>query len=160
MSHFSKNLIPHQRIFGFKKIDMDTKSGIIPTLGYKDPKKAIQWLCDAFGFEKHEVYESEDGKVIHAELTYKGNMIMLGSSDRDSQFLKLIKHPSEIDGFVTQSPYIIIDDDEIEAHYENVRRHGAKTALELTAQDYGGKDYTCHDPEGHVWSFGSYDPWE
>jgi uncharacterized glyoxalase superfamily protein PhnB len=26
-------------------------------------------------------------------------------------------------------------------------------------QDYGGRVYSARDPEGHVWSFGSYDPW-
>jgi uncharacterized glyoxalase superfamily protein PhnB len=32
--------------------------------------------------------------------------------------------------------------------------------FELKTQDYGGRDYTCRDPEGHVWTFGTYDPWE
>ncbi len=26
--------------------------------------------------------------------------------------------------------------------------------------DYGGKAFTCRDPEGHVWNIGEYDPWE
>ena len=26
-------------------------------------------------------------------------------------------------------------------------------------QIYGGRGYTCLDLEGHLWSFGSYDPW-
>jgi uncharacterized glyoxalase superfamily protein PhnB len=25
-------------------------------------------------------------------------------------------------------------------------------------QDYGGRGYSCRDPERHLWSFGSYDP--
>ena len=140
--------------------NMETKSRFIPTLAYKDAKRAIKWLCDAFGFEEKVIYESEDGKVTHAELTYKGNMIMLGSSDSGTPFSKLIKHPEEIGGYETQSNYIIIDEDEIESHYDKARNHGAKMAMELTAQDYGGKDYTCYDLEGHLWSFGSYDPWK
>ena len=139
---------------------MEIKSRIIPALKYKDAKKAIQWLCDAFDFEENAVYESEDGKVAHAQLTYKGNMIMLGSSDGDSPYSKLIRQPEDIGGFETQSPYIIIDDDEIDAHYEKAKKHGAKMALGLEVQDYGGKNYTCYDPEGHLWSFGSYDPWK
>jgi uncharacterized glyoxalase superfamily protein PhnB len=27
-----------------------------------------------------------------------------------------------------------------------------------TDEDYGGRDYVCRDPEGHVWSFGTYRP--
>lgn len=138
---------------------MEVKSRFIPTLGYKDAKKAIKWLCEAFGFEEKVVYNTQDGKVSHAELVYKGNMVMLGSSDSGTAFSKLIKHPSEVGGFETQSNYIIIDEDDIDAHYENAKKHGAKIAIDLMAQDYGGKDYTCYDPEGHLWSFGSYDPW-
>jgi len=139
---------------------MENKVRIIPSIGYQDAKKAIKWLCEAFDFEEDAVYETEDGKVAHAQLTYKGNMIMLGSSDSGSEFSKLIKHPSEIGGFVTQSAYVMIDDDEIEAHYERAKRHGAEILLELKSEDYGGKNYTCKDPEGHIWNFGSYNPWD
>jgi uncharacterized glyoxalase superfamily protein PhnB len=31
--------------------------------------------------------------------------------------------------------------------------------MEIKDEDYGGRDYSCRDPEGHVWNFGSYDPW-
>lgn len=139
---------------------METKPKIIPTMAYKDAKKAIQWLCDAFGFEQKVVHDDEAGTVVHAQLTHKGSMIMLNSSNNGSEFSKFINHPGEIDGFETQSPYIILGDDEIEAHYQKAKAHGAKIALELKAEDYGGKNYTCYDLEGHLWSFGSYDPWE
>ena len=35
---------------------------------------------------------------------------------------------------------------------------GAQIVREPVTQDYGGRDYTCKDPEGHVWTFGTYDP--
>jgi uncharacterized glyoxalase superfamily protein PhnB len=38
-------------------------------------------------------------------------------------------------------------------------RSGAEILLEIGDQDYGGRDYTCRDLEGHVWTFGSCDPW-
>lgn len=31
--------------------------------------------------------------------------------------------------------------------------------MEVEDQDYGGRLYACRDPEGHFWSFGTYDPW-
>ena len=138
---------------------MDKKVRIIPSLSYKKAREAIKWLCEAFDFKEDTVYETEDGEVAHAQLTYKGNMIMLGSSDSGSEFSRLVKHPTEIGGFVTQSSYIIIDDNEIEAHYEKAKSTGAEILLELKSEDYGGKNYTCKDPEGHIWNFGSYDPW-
>ncbi|NNL70413.1 MAG: glyoxalase, partial [Acidimicrobiia bacterium] len=45
------------------------------------------------------------------------------------------------------------------AHAERARAAGAEIVMELEAQDYGGSEYAALDPEGNVWSFGSYDPW-
>jgi len=139
---------------------MDHKVRIIPSITYQDAKKAIKWLCEAFDFQEDAVYETQDGKVAHAQLTYRGNMIMLGSSDSGSEFSKLVKLPLEIEGFVTQSAYIIIDEEDIEIHYEKAKSHGAEILIELKSEDYGGKNYTCKDLEGHIWNFGSYDPWK
>jgi uncharacterized glyoxalase superfamily protein PhnB len=30
---------------------------------------------------------------------------------------------------------------------------------DIADQDFGGRAYMCRDPEGHVWQFGSFDPW-
>lgn len=139
---------------------MKTTSRFIPSLGYQDAPKAIKWLCEVFDFEEKAVYETDDGSVAHAELTYKGHMVMVGSSGSSTPFSKLIKHPKEIGGFETQSPYIIIDEDEIDAHYQKAKKHGAKIAIDLKTEDYGGKNYSCYDPEGHLWNFGSYDPFQ
>ena len=37
---------------------------------------------------------------------------------------------------------------------------GAVIVMPLTDEDYGDKNYSCRDPEGYLWNFGSYDPWE
>ena len=68
----------------------------------------------------------------------------------------LVRQP-DVAGGVTQSPYIIVAD--ADAHHERARAAGTKILLELVDQDYGGRGYTCADPEGHVWNFGTYDPW-
>lgn len=139
---------------------MKNHSHIIPTMKYNDAKKLIKWLCSAFGFEKNAVHESEDGKIAHAQLTYKNSMIMLGSTNNGSEYSNLVKQPGDIGGYETQSPYIIIDENEIDDHYEKAKANGAEIIIELKAEEYGGKNYTCKDPEGHLWNFGSYNPWE
>ena len=60
-------------------------------------------------------------------------------------------------GGSTQAAYIVID--EIEDHYRAAVESGARIVYELADQDYGGKLYSALDPEGHLWNFGSYDPW-
>ena len=82
---------------------------------------------------------------------------MLGSV-RSDEFGEMIKQPSDLDGAETQAPYVIVDD--VDAHYECAKAAGASVVMEPEDQPYGGRLYTCRDPEGHLWSFGSYDPWE
>ncbi|MEE9355237.1 MAG: VOC family protein [Methylococcaceae bacterium] len=130
---------------------------IIPTLKYKDAATAIEWLCQAFGFEKHLVVPGEAGSIEHAQLKLNGDMIMVGSV-RDSPFDQLQKTPHAVGEAVTQSPYIIVED--VDAHYHRAVSAGAVIAMEPEDQDYGGRLYSCMDPEGHLWNFGSYNPWE
>ena len=101
------------------------------------------------------VVPGEDGAIVHAQLTLGNGMIMLGT-DRDDDFGRMIKTPKEI-GTTTQSAYIVID--EIDAHYQKAKAAGAEIVLEIADQDYGGRLYSARDPEGHLWNFGSYDPW-
>lgn len=137
---------------------MKAKS-IIPSILYKDAADAIEWLCTAFGFEKHLIVPDENGLIVHAQLTLGDIMIMTGSSQRQSEYSKLIRQPNDVGNFETQSPYIVLEENDIEAHYEKAKEQGAKIVIELKSEDYGGKSYTCYDIEGHLWNFGSYDPW-
>ena len=130
---------------------------IIPTLRYRDAAAAIEWLCRAFGFERRLVVPGEHGRIEHAQLVLGNGMIMLGTQ-RDDEFGKLQKTPAEIGGVGTQSPYIIVAD--ADAHHARAVAAGAKVVYALKDEDYGGRGYSCRDPEGHLWSFGTYDPWK
>lgn len=140
-------------------IDAPGKSGssIIPGLRYRDPHAAIDWLCNAFGFRRHAVHENETGEVEHAQLTHGTGMIMLGGI-RDNAFGKHLAQPDEIGGRETQSAYVIVRD--CRAHYEQAKAAGAEIIDDYAEKDYGGAAYGCRDLEGHLWWFGSYDPWE
>lgn len=134
-------------------------TAIIPCLSYQDAPEAIEWLCKAFGFEKQLVVPEENGSIAHAQLTLgKGVMIMLGSADRQSEFSQYMTHPSRANGRETQTPYIVMHDHMLGEHYERAKAAGAKILVELRAEAYGGRNYSCADPEGHLWNFGSYDP--
>jgi uncharacterized glyoxalase superfamily protein PhnB len=138
---------------------MKAKS-IIPSILYKDATVAIEWLCIAFGFEKHLIVPDENGLIVHAQLTLGDIMIMIGSTQRQSEYSKLIRQPKDVGNFETQSPYIVLAENDIEAHYKKAKEQGAKIVIELKSEDYGGKNYSCYDIEGHLWNFGSYDPWK
>ena len=133
-----------------------TTATIIPCLRYRDAPAAIEWLCAAFGFVKHAVYANGD-TVHHAQLTFGNGMVMLGSADNTSEWGRQIVQPDETGLRETQSPCVIVAD--CDAHYARARAAGATIVQDIADQDYGGRGYSCRDPEGHLWWFGSYDPW-
>jgi uncharacterized glyoxalase superfamily protein PhnB len=132
-------------------------STLIPTLRYRDAHAAIDWLVRAFGFKKQAVYNGPDGKVMHAQLTYALGMLMLGSvGDRD-ELSKTMVQPDEVGGRQTAGLYLVVED--CEAVYASAKAAGAEIVRELSSPEYGGKAFSCRDLEGHVWSIGSYNPW-
>lgn len=135
-----------------------TTPSIVSSLRYQDAPKAIDWLCRAFGFERHLVVPGEGGTIAHAQLTFGNGMIMLGSSGAHrSSYDEVVKAPGEIGRVGGQSLYVIVDDADV--HLERARAAGAEILIDVKDEDYGGRSYTCRDPEGHVWTFGTYDPW-
>lgn len=139
---------------------MPVKPAIIPCLWYRDAPAAIEFLCRAFGFERHAVHaDNADPSIIaHAELVRDGQMIMLSSYGGDSEFKNKAKalHPGEAGGN-TSTTYVVLND--VDGHADRARAAGAEIIMEPEDQDYGGRSYAARDPEGYVWSFGSYDPW-
>ena len=134
----------------------ESKGSIIPGMRYGDAPAAIDWLCRAFGFKRHLVAPDGQGGIAHAQLVLGNGMIMLGSYRDEGEYDRLVRLPKDAGGS-TQAAYIVIED--IEAHYRRAVSAGAEIVYELAAQDYGGKLYSALDPEGHLWNFGSYDPW-
>ena len=134
-----------------------TGSAVIPGLRYRDAPAAIEWLCQAFGFEKQAVHANPDGTIAHAQLTLGRGMIMLGSASNESPYSNLLKLPAEVGGIETQAPYLVVSD--CDTVYRTAKAAGAEIVIEFETKDYGGSGFTCRDPEGHLWSVGSYDPW-
>jgi uncharacterized glyoxalase superfamily protein PhnB len=144
---------------GMTNFAKNCTSTVIPGLRYKNATAMIDWLCDAFGFEKKAVYSGPNGVVNHAELPFGNGMIMLGSADNNqSPSSKEMALPEDIGGRVTQAAYLVVAD--CDGLYARAKAAGATIIGELREMDYGGKAFGCKDPEGHHWHFGGYDPWE
>lgn len=131
-----------------------SKGNIIPAIRYKNAPAALDWLCEAFGFERRLVVPGEPGTIAHAQLTLGNGMIMV-SSVSDDEFGNRTMAP--VDGRVTQSPYVIVAD--VDAHYKQAKAAGAEIVLEISDQPHNQRMYSARDPEGHLWNFGRYDPW-
>ena len=135
----------------------NTTATIIPSLRYRDAPAAIDWLCKAFGFERHLVVPGEAGTIDHAQLVFGNGMIMLGSArgDDSGQPRGPLDAP---DAPAWKSAYIVVSD--VDAHHAGAVAAGAQVVMAPEDQHYGGRLYSCRDPEGNLWNFGSYDPWE
>jgi len=130
---------------------------IMPTMRYHDAPAAIDFLVRAFGFEKRLVVPGEGRAIVHAELTLGDDMIMLGSA-ADDELGRLQKPPRDVGGVCTQSAYVVVPD--ADAHHARAVAAGAKVVMPLEDKGYGGRGYGCLDPEGHLWHFGTFDPWK
>jgi uncharacterized glyoxalase superfamily protein PhnB len=131
-------------------------STIIPCLTYRDAPRMLAWLCEAFGFQRRAVYEDGAGGISHAELTLGRGMIMMGSEQREGAFASLQSTPAKLHG-TTQSPYLVVTD--ADAVHHRVTALGGEIVIPIEDKPYGGRAFSCRDPEGHLWSIGSYDPW-
>jgi uncharacterized glyoxalase superfamily protein PhnB len=130
---------------------------IIPILRYRDAMRAIHWLSKAFAFEKKLVVPDDKGGVIHAQLTFAKGMIMLASYGREGDIEQLMTVPEMTQGRVTQSAYVVVPD--TDAHHARAKAAGAKVIAPPQEWDDRGRGYSCFDLEGHIWNFGTYDPW-
>lgn len=115
---------------------------LFPVLRYRDPAAAIEWLGAAFGFSEHAVHRTEDGRIAHAELALGGEVVMIGPTDQDRPDVGEV--------------YVVHDDPD--GLWQQVKAAGADIIYELADQDYGSREFTVADLEGHRWSFGTYRP--
>ncbi len=112
---------------------------------YRDARGAIEWLERAFGLRQGVCYEGEDGGVAHAELHWGDGVVMVGS-----------ERPGDEQRRAGQGwAYVAVDD--LEAHQERALAAGAEIVDGPQNQDYGSF-YAARDPEGNLWSFGTYEP--
>jgi uncharacterized glyoxalase superfamily protein PhnB len=136
----------------------NTPSPLVPCIRYRDAPCAVDWLCQVFGFTPHLIVTGENGTITHGQLALGNGMVMLGSLSNENEYGKLIVPPDQVDGAQTQTIYLTVDDaDQV---YARVKTAGAAILIDIVDADYGGRGFTCRDLEGHVWSIGTYDPWQ
>jgi uncharacterized glyoxalase superfamily protein PhnB len=136
-------------------VQQPVRGTVVPTLRYRDVPAAVDWLCTAFGFEKQMTVAGEDGSVRYAQLAFGDGLVMLGAVE-DKGAGRLMAQPEETGGQETQLCSLFVED--ARAHCARARAAGARIVLDVDDAASGGRGYSCRDPEGHVWTFGTYDP--
>ena len=127
------------------------RPNIFPGFRYQRAKEVMAWLEQAFGFEPHFVVDGPGDSIAHAQLKFGPGLIMLGSAVTDPD-------PQNPWDQAKWGVYVYVAD--IEAQYERARSAGAEIVRELQDTEYGSREFSARDPEGNLWSFGTYQPLE
>jgi uncharacterized glyoxalase superfamily protein PhnB len=128
--------------------DFHRAKGLSSAVSYQDPKAALRWLEDAFGFEPFMVILDSENNLAHSEMRFGDSVVMVGT-----EWTEKHRSPKSIDGINTQTVHVQLEED-IDAHCERARKAGAKILQEPETQFYGDRTYRVTDPEGHIWTFG------
>ena len=120
-----------------------------PSIRCGDTRALIDFLVAAFGFEEQFSVPGEDGKgIIHAQIRWPGGGgVMLGDAEGGDAFhLSLPFGPVSI--------YVVTD--QPDALHDRAMAVGATIVRGLRDEDYGSRGFSATDPEGNLWSFGTY----
>jgi PhnB protein len=122
---------------------------VIPYLAYEDAPGAIDFLCNAFGFEERMRLPMPDGRIGHAELGLGDNVLMLASAYEEMG----LQSPRHLPAVCAQMLCYV---DDVDAHHQRAKAAGATIAMEPADQFYGDRLYRAIDPEGHRWLFATH----
>jgi uncharacterized glyoxalase superfamily protein PhnB len=126
---------------------MEATPNIFPVLRYRDAPAAIDFLVNAFGFDTKSNHRTPDGAVMHADLAFGPGGVGVSSAG--------LSPAGSPWASVRQGVYLVVGDPD--AIYERAQAAGAEVASPIVDQEYGSRDFTLRDPEGHLWGFGTYD---
>ncbi|MGH8924631.1 MAG: VOC family protein [Acidimicrobiia bacterium] len=121
-----------------------------PILTFRDSLAAIDFLGTAFGFERTAVFTRDDDPSVveHAEMRWpSGGGVMFGTAGKDGSPFGL-----RVPG--NDAVYLACDDPD--ALFERAVGAGATVVRGLKSEEYGSRGFTVRDPEGNLWSFGTY----
>lgn len=123
---------------------------IVPYFSYRDATAALVWLDQAFGFEKTTELLDDDGVVVHAEMTFGGGAIMVGTATAEQRGQSLPDIPTG------PGIYVVVPD--VDAHHARAEAAGATIVYPPEETEFGTRRYRAKDLEGFEWSFGTYQP--
>jgi len=124
-------------------------TSVWPSVRCRDTRALIDFLVAAFGFEEQFSVPGEDGKgIIHAQIRWPGGGgVMLGDAEVGDAFHLALP-------FGPVSIYVVTD--QPDALHDRAVAAGATIDKGLRDEEYGSRGFSATDPEGNLWSFGTY----
>lgn len=128
-----------------------THQTIIPAFRANDAHALIDWLKDTIGFTERMIVPDGEGGIAHAELEWRGSLVMLGSARGHADHLDVTIGKASV-SMTAES------NEQVDNLYRRVQDAGARIVSPIEDTDYGSHGFTAQDPEGNFWHFGTYDP--
>jgi uncharacterized glyoxalase superfamily protein PhnB len=120
---------------------------VSPVFRYRDGAAAISWLEAAFGFTTTERHAAPDGTIVHAGVGGGASAVGISSAGPE-----VAGNP-----WTTVRAGVYICTADVDAAHRRAVAAGATIASPLTDMSYGAREFSVRDPEGRLWSFGTYD---
>jgi len=122
-------------------------SWLSPYLVVKDSDAALKFYQEAFGFEKKLAIPGPDGKTMHAEMVYRGMVIMFSPESPKCPG----RCPATSGVSCPIGLYLYYDD--VDAQYRRATAAGAKGLKQPEDMFYGDRVCELSDPDGYSWWF-------
>src|SRR5580693_10004502 len=106
---------------------------VIPVVAYADLGKAIDWLCDVFGFTVRVRIGDH-----RAQLNVGDGAVVLRQADK---------------GAAELGDSVMVRLEDVDGHYEHAKQRGARIVESPTDFPYGERQYTVEDFAGREWKF-------
>jgi uncharacterized glyoxalase superfamily protein PhnB len=123
------------------------QSTVIPVLAYPDVDKAVDWLCDVFGFTLRVRIGSHRAQLNVGD----GAVAVTEQSGDKGQNSSSVEPPTSQSGGPSHSVMVRIED--VNRHHEHTRQRGARIVRPPADHPYGERQYTVEDFGGHQWTF-------
>jgi uncharacterized glyoxalase superfamily protein PhnB len=124
---------------------------LYPTMRCKDAEAMIAWLKNVLGFASMP-FIARTARSCTPNWRSAHQFLMLGA-DRDDAYATRV---GDLKGRRTDALYLAVSDPE--TLYQKIKASGARIEVELHNTDYGSRDFSARDPEGGLWTFGTYWP--
>jgi len=131
---------------------------IVPMLAYADGPAAMDWLCEAFGFEEVTRWVGDDGTLLHGELRLGDGIVMLATPTPAYEGPRAHAEHCDAARAWLEVPYVVdgvlVNVDDVDAHHDRARAAGARVLSEpQDVPEAGIRHYRAEDLEGHRWMF-------
>jgi PhnB protein len=135
-----------------KKIDPLNKKAygaVSAALTVADIPAAVSFYQKAFGFAKRAIMNGPDGKPMHAELTLRGTVLMLGPESA-----AMGRRTAKSIGASPATLYLYVEN--VDKVIEKATKLGAASQGPVMDMFWGDRCGTVVDPDGYSWMVGTH----